>query len=152
MRMNGGGDLTQARDFAESLPALVDGRILVLTSPWTFSAAISTIGYLEQAAPDRVTIVGEAVGDRLEFFAEGRPVKLEHSGVVVLYAGERHDYRNGCRKFDDCHRYVANRPIAVPSLAPDIAAPWTIEPYRAGRDPALEAVAATLGEGTTAVE
>jgi hypothetical protein len=32
------------------LPTLVKGRIFVLTSPWTFSAAISTLGYLKQAA------------------------------------------------------------------------------------------------------
>jgi hypothetical protein len=144
LRLNGGGDLTKARDFAESLPGLVAGRIFVLTSPWTFSAAISTAGYLKQAAPERVSIVGEAVGDRLEFFSEGRPVTLKHSGQVLLPATERHDYQGGCRKFSDCHGNVVRRPIAVPTLAPDIAAPWTIEAYRAGRDPALEAVAAAL--------
>jgi hypothetical protein len=144
LRLNGGGDLTKARDFAESLPGLVPGRIFVLTSPWTFSAAISTAGYLKQAAPARVTIVGEAVGDRLEFFAEGRPVALKHSGQVLLPATERHDYLDGCRKFSDCHANVVRRPIALPTLAPAIAAPWTIEAYRAGRDPALEAIAAAL--------
>jgi hypothetical protein len=42
------------------------------------------------------------------------------------------------------YRPVVTRPIAVPSLDPDIAAPWTIEAYRAARDPAMEAVAAAL--------
>ena len=144
LRMNGGGDLTTTRDFAERLPTLVKGRIFVLTSPWTFSAAISTLGYLKQAAPERVTIVGEPVGDRLNFFAEGRSVMLAHSKEYILPATERHDYRHGCRGHDDCHRPVVTRPIAVPSLDPDIAAPWTIEAYRAARDPAMEAVAAAL--------
>lgn len=144
LRMNTGGDLTATRDFAEQLPTLVPGRVFALTSPFTFSAAISTLGYLKQAAPDRVTIVGEMVGDRLEFFAEGRPVTLRHSQEVVLMATQRHDYVNGCRAFDDCQRHVVSRPIAVRSLAPDIAAPWTIEAYRAARDPAMEAVAAAL--------
>lgn len=144
LRFNGGGDLTTTRDFAEKLPTLVKGRIFALTSPWTFSAAISTLGYLKQAAPARVTIVGEAVGDRLQFFAEGRTATLAHSKEVVLHATERHDYQDGCRKFDDCHRHVVTRPIAVASLDPDIAAPWTIEAYRAARDPAMEAVAAAL--------
>lgn len=144
MRLNGGGDLNNTRDFAESLPGLVPGRIFVLTSPWTFSAAISTVGYLKQKAPSRVTIVGEAVGDRLVFFAEGRPVTLTNSGVVLLPATQRHDYRNGCREFDDCHGAVVRHAIAVPSLDPEIAAPWTIEAYRAGRDPGMEAVAAAL--------
>jgi hypothetical protein len=141
LRLNGGGDLTQARDFAESLPTMVTGTIFVLTSPATFSAAISITGYLRQAAPQRVRIVGEAVGDRLEFFAEGRPITLKHSGQVVLPATERHDYRNGCRAFTDCHAPVVQRPIAVPSLAPDIMAPWTVDAYRRGLDPAMRAVA-----------
>lgn len=140
LRLNGGGDLTQTRDFAERLPKLVKGRIFALTSPWTFSAAISTLGYLKQAAPDRVTIVGEAVGDRLVFFAEGRGVTLKHSKENYRYSTERHDYRDGCKQFDDCHRMVVSRPIAVATLDPDISAPWTIDAYRAGRDPAMEAV------------
>jgi hypothetical protein len=144
LRLNGGGDLTRARDFAESLPTLVPGRLFVLTGPGTFSAAISTLGYLKQAAPARVSIVGEAVGDRLEFFAEGREIKLRHSGESLLPATERHDYVSGCRKFDDCHIHVVRRPIAVPTLDPDIAAPWTFEAYRAGVDPAMQAVAAAL--------
>ena len=65
MRLNGGGDLNTTRDFAKSLPTLVPGRIFVLTSPWTFSAAISTVGYVKQAGAGRLTIVGEMVGDRL---------------------------------------------------------------------------------------
>lgn len=141
LRMNGGGDLTTTRDFAERLPAMVGGRIYALTSPWTFSAAISTLGYLKQAAPARVVIVGESVGDRLQFFAEGRPVTLTNSKEVVLPATERHDYQTGCQQMDDCHRNVVTRPIAVKTLDPDIAAPWTIEDYVAARDPAMEAVA-----------
>lgn len=144
LRQNGGGDLTQVRDFAESLPALVPGRLFVLTGPWTFSAAISALGYLKQAAPARVTIVGEPVGDRLEFFAEGRAVTLAHSGTVLLPATERHDYVNGCKQHSDCHAPVTHRPIAVSSLAPDIAAPWTLAAYRAGTDPAMQAVAEAL--------
>lgn len=144
LRLNGGGDLTQARDFAESLPDLVPGRVFVLTSPWTFSAAISLTGYLKQAAPARVLIVGEPVGDRLEFFAEGRLITLTHSGAVLLYATERHDYRHGCRASTDCHAPVVARPIALPSLAPDLPAPWTLQAYARGEDPALAAVAAAL--------
>jgi hypothetical protein len=145
MRMNGGGDLNTTRAFMRRLPALAPGRIFVLTSPWTFSAAISSTGYLEQAAPDRVTIVGEHIGDRLEFWAEGDGVRLPNSGALALFSTERHDYKTGCRPFTDCHGSVVRHPIAVPTLAPDIAAPWTIEAYRAGRDPAMEAVARAVG-------
>ena len=147
MRMNGGGDLNTTRDFMQGLPALVPGRIFVLTSPWTFSAAISSVGYLEQAAPERVTLVGEAVGDRLRMWSEGEIVELPNSHVMILNATERHDYIAGCRPFRDCHGPVVRHPIAVPDLEPDIAAPWTIEAYRAGRDPAMEVVAEALRVG-----
>lgn len=144
MRLNSGGDLNTTRDFVQSLPARVPGRIFVLTSPWTFSAGISTVGYLKQAAPDRVTIVGEQVGDRLQFFAEGGLIELPNSHVGLLAATERHDYVTGCEGFTDCHGNVVRNPIRVATLAPDIAAPWTMEAYRAGRDPGMEAVAAAL--------
>jgi hypothetical protein len=147
MRMNGGGDLNTTRDFMRSLPELVPGRVFVLTSPWTFSAAISSVGYLEQAAPERVTLVGEAVGDRLRMWSEGEIVELPHSGVMILNATERHDYLTGCKGFKDCHGSVVRHPIVVPDLEPDLAAPWTLEAYRAGRDPAMEAVAKALGVG-----
>ena len=146
MRFNGGGNLQLTRDFVSSLPKQLDpdARIVVLTSPWTFSAAISTTGYLKQAGGERVVLVGEAVGDRLQFFAEGQPIALPHSGVMVLMATERHDYLTGCKDFPDCHPPVRRFPIAVASLAPTVVAPWTIEAYASGRDPGMDAVARVL--------
>jgi len=145
LRVNGGGDLNNTRDFVQSLPALVPGRIFILTSPWTFSAAISTTGYLKQAGGNRVTIVGEMVGDRLEFWAEGRLVRLNYSSAAMSYSTQRHDYKTGCRPYADCHGAVVRNPISVPSLAPDIAAPLTVDAIIAGRDPGMEAIATALG-------
>jgi hypothetical protein len=144
MRLNGGGNLNLTRDFMKSLPARVSGRIFVLTSPFTFSAAISSVAYLKQAAPDRVTIVGEHVGDRLVFFAEGRGTDLPNNLGMIGMATERHDYQNGCKTFTDCHRAVVANPIAVPTLAPEISAPWTIDAYLSGSDPAIDAVRRAL--------
>lgn len=144
MRFNGGGDLNTTRDFMRLLPTLVPGRVYVLTSPYTFSAAISSVGYLKQAAPERVTIVGEEVGDRLEFWAEGGPLTLTNTGIMIGFGRERHDYKAGCRGFTDCHGPVVRAPIAVPTLTPSIAAPWTRDAYLAGRDPGMEAIIAQL--------
>ena len=93
--------------------------------------------------------VREAVGDRLEMFSEGNITELPRSGLMVLDATERHDYRNGCRAARDCHGQVVRHPIAVPSLAPDVPAPWTVEAYLAGRDPGMEAVAAAVAADRT---
>lgn len=145
MRFNGGGDLNLTRRFMQELPGLVPGRIFVLTSPQTFSAGISSIGYLTQAAPDRVTIVGEPAGDRLVFFAESRMRALPGTDTGVLVSRERHDYEGGCAAFADCHGPVVRNPIRVRSLDPQVQAPWTIAAFRAGRDPAMDAVHALLG-------
>ena len=147
MRFNGGGNLQLTRQFMSSLPDRVapDGRVFVLTSPWTFSAAISSTSYVKQAGGTRVVLVGEAPGDRLQFWAEGQPIELPRSGALVLPATQRHDYLTGCKPFSDCHPYMVRFPIVVRSLAPDLPAPWTIESYTAGRDPGMEAVARAIG-------
>jgi hypothetical protein len=144
MRFNGGGDLNTTRNFMRLLPTIVPGRVFVLTSPYTFSAAISSVGYLKQAAPEKVTIVGEEVGDRLEFWAEGGPLTLANTGIMIGFGRERHDYKSGCRAFRDCHGNVVREPIAVPTFTPQIAAPWTREAYLAGRDPGMEAIIAQV--------
>lgn len=166
MRFNGGGDLTRSVDFMNRWPARLpaEGRIVVLTGPRTFSAAIASIAYLEQAGGARVVLVGEPTGDRLEFFAEGRLMFLPGSGVALAPATERHDYRNGCRLYADCHVAVAQpgsptgspvetealvlrrHPITVRSLDPDIKVSWTVADWVAGRDPAM-AVAERLLRG-----
>lgn len=144
MRFNGGGDLNLTRRFMQELPTLVPGRIFVLTSPLTFSAGISSVGYLTQAAPDRVTIVGEPAGDRLVFFAEARVQLLPGTDTGILFSRERHDYQGGCAAFTDCHGPVRRNPIRVPSLDPQVRAPWTIAAYREGHDPGMEAVLTLL--------
>lgn len=147
MRVNDGGNLTTTRAFMESLATRVPGRVFLLTSPMTFSAAISSVAYAKQAAPEKVTIVGEPVGDRLMFFAEGNGVDLPNTRAMIGQGTERHDYAGGCRAFDDCERAVVRNRISVASVAPDIVAPWTIEAYLAGRDPGMDAIAAALRTG-----
>lgn len=146
LRLDGGGDLNTTRDFMQSLPSLApQGRIFILTSGRTFSAGIASAGYLKQAAPDRVTIIGEPIGDFLEFYAEGELSVLPVSKAAMLPATERHNYVTGCPE-PDCHRSIRDHPIRVRSLEPDIPAPLTYSLYREGRDPALEAVRRMLAE------
>jgi len=147
LRLDPGGDLNTTRDFLQALPPMIakDGKIFILTSGRTFSAGIASAGYLKQAAPERVTIVGEPIGDFLEYWAEGEFLLLEKSKAAVLYASERHNYTTGCQE-PDCHGSIREHPIRVKSLEPDIAAPLSHADYRAGRDVALEAVRKALGK------
>lgn len=146
MRINSGGDLTTTREWMTALPSRLpkSGRVVILTSPATFSAAIASVGYVKQAGGSRVILAGEAPGDRLNFFAEGRPIVLPNSRATILVATERHDYATGCKGYRDCHEQVVRFPIEVESLEPDVKAPWTLEAYRKGRDPGMEAAAKVL--------
>ena len=117
LRFNLGGDLTLARAFMQALPGLArGGNLYAITSGRTFSAAISSLGYLRQAAENRLTIVGEPIGDRLEFWAEGDIMQLPGLGAMLLYATERHNYMTGCPE-PDCHAAIRDHPIRVISLA-----------------------------------
>lgn len=143
MRMNGGGDYTTTYAFARALPdAMGAGHIYVLTSGWTFSAAITTTAALKEAGGDRVTIVGEPVGDRLDFWAEGDQFRLPNTFITVSYAAGRHNYAGPCTDRRECFWLNEKFPVRVSTLAPDIVAPLTFSAYAAKRDPAMEAVAA----------
>lgn len=160
MRFNGGGNFYLIRDFMRQWPSRTDGRFFVLTGPQTFSAAITSIAYLKQAGGDRVSIVGEPIGDRLMFFSDGLPIQLPNSGRFFVPAVVRMDYHGGCREYDDCAEGIAQPgrptaspalpwlgaierlPISVASLQPDISAPWTIESWLRGTDPMMDAITA----------
>lgn len=143
MRMNGGGDYTTTYAFAQALPQAASGApIYVFTSPWTFSAAITTVAALKTAGGDQVIIVGEPVGDRLDFWAEGGTFNLPNAFVQVHYASGRHVYDGPCRNRETCFWLNERYPVRVRTLEPDIAAPLTFAAYRAFRDPAMEAVLA----------
>lgn len=146
MRMNSGGDYTKTYDFARTLPAASGhAHIFVLTSPWTFSAAITTVAALKEAGGPRVAIVGEAVGDDLRFWSEGGAFVLPNSGITAYFTTGRHDYQAPCTDRQRCFWLNEIFPVRVKSLRPDVSAPLTFEAYSRGIDPALNAVAARVG-------
>jgi len=146
LRFNLGGDLNLTRDFMQALPGLAHGgRVYAITSGRTFSAAIASLGYLRQAGGERVVIVGEPIGDRLEFWAEGEFLPLPDLGALMLYADQRHNYMTGCPEAD-CHGSIRSHPIRVASLQPDLPAPLRFADFAAGRDPAMDAIARDIAQ------
>lgn len=139
-RFNGGGDLNNTRDLMEAIPNIIgkEGKVVVITSGRTYSAAISSVGYLKQAGGSRVIIVGAPIGDELEFWAEGPGIKLPHSGALLDISTERHNYKNGCSE-DDCHESIRIHPIAVPTLDPDLQPVRNFDMVMNGEDPYLDA-------------
>jgi hypothetical protein len=136
LRGDGGGDYTKAWHFAHTVPRLLrpGGRIFVLTDSLTFSAAITTAAFIKEAGGDRVTILGQPVGDRLSFFSEGGRACLPNLGVCVYYQTGKHDYAHACNDWHECYWLNWLYPVRVRSLQPDIVVPLRFEDWNAGRD------------------
>ena len=144
-RFNGGGDLTQTHDLFEGLADIVgaDGRVYLISSGATFSAAIVNIAVAKEAAGDRAVQVGEPVGDRMQFWAEGFWYSLPNSNFRARYSTGFYDFENGCSGIFRCHWGSLHLfPVIIDDLDIDLPAPLDIEAYAAGRDPAMEATLA----------
>jgi hypothetical protein len=146
LRGNGGGDYTNTWGFTHALPHLTRGRIYILTDPQTFSAAITTVGFTMNAARDRVTIVGEPVGDRLAFYSEGQTGCLPNSGVCVAFQLARHDYARPCLGWN-CFWVDWLFPVRVRTFQPQVLIPRRFSDWNTGHDAAYEWCVSAIKEG-----
>jgi hypothetical protein len=152
LRYDDGGDYLNTYRFARDLPRLIPpaGRIFVLTGPATFSAGISTTAVVKHAGQGRVVILGEPVGDRLQFFSEGGRACLPNTPLCVAYQTGKHDYQHACTDWDVCFWLNYLFQFQVNSLDPDEVIQLSFKDWRAGVDPVLNraialAVASTPG-------
>jgi hypothetical protein len=140
LRYDDGGDYVNTFRFARELPNLIPrtGKIIVLTGPVTFSAGISTAAFVKHAGQGRVVILGEAVGDRLQFFSEGGEACLPNYPLCVAYQTGKHDYQHACTDWTVCFWLNYFFPLRVKSLDPDQVIPLSFKDWRAGVDPVLD--------------
>lgn len=139
-RFNAGGNLTKTIFFAKDLPDFISpgGHIYLLTSGMTFSAGITTTALIKHAGGDRVTILGEPVGDRLAFFAEGGRGCLPNYPLCLHYETGEHNYGHSCRDWDTCFWLNWLLPLRVKTLQPDETITMSFDDWRQGRDPVFE--------------
>jgi hypothetical protein len=140
LRGDSGGDYTKTWHFTHALPGLPapGGHIYVLTDSETFSAAITATAFTKDAGGDRVTIIGEPVGDRLSFFSEGGSACLPNVKICVQYQTGRHDYAHPCTDWQQCYWLNWFYPVRVKSLQPDVSVPLRFADWNAGHDAAFE--------------
>ncbi|HEY0648018.1 hypothetical protein [Phenylobacterium sp.] len=145
LRFNPGGDATKANAFAEAAPKALppDGRLFIITSGNSFSAAIITAARLKAFGGHRAVIVGERIGDDEQFWAEGHDVVLPNSRILIKSTAAYHDWANGCglAELGRCYFFNYVWGVAAGDLSPTIPAALSMADYRAGRDPALAAIA-----------
>ena len=144
LRMAPGGNYLLTSDFANRLPQLIrsDGKIFILVSPVTFSAALVTAARLKHFAGERGIMIGESMGDRPIFWAEGGVGVLPNSKLAIRYSTAWHDWKSGCALTDFSRCYWLNilKGVAAGNLDPAVETPSTFQDYAAGHDPAMEAV------------
>ena len=138
LRLDSGGDLNVAQAFMKSLGANEEinrrGRLFVITGHCTFSAGLYHAAQLKQFT--QAIFVGESVGDRLDFWAEGGELVLPNSQAVIGYSNGFHRY--SIADYPEYRPYYEK--LNIPSLEPDVSAPISSQDYFTGRDPALEAI------------
>lgn len=134
LRFNTGGNLEVGRALLDQLMAKTrDVPLYVIEGGTTFSAGLYHVAQLKHGA--KVTLVGEAPGDKLDFWSEGGNFKLPNSGLTVHFANAEHCYSMGRAHDNSC---LTNMP--VDTVVPDLKAPLTFGEYAAGIDPALTAI------------
>jgi hypothetical protein len=152
LRFNMGGSFLNTILFSEALPQLVapSGKVLVLTGPVTFSAAIVTAAMLKKHGGERVEFVGGGMGDYDRFWAEGANVKLPNSGLSVRYSDGFHDWSRPC---PDCfwatRIFGPDRPI---SLQPDVPVAMMFGDYVRGVDAPLNRAMELAGVAKAPIE
>lgn len=127
LRRNSGGNsgllhplIDRLRSWKQSDPTR---RVYALVGPRTFSSGVTNALDLRKFAG--AILVGEEPGQAIGNFGEVRKLHLPGCGLDVTYATTRRDDPR------------APLPVMI-----DVPAPMTSEAYFAGRDPAIEAIAA----------
>ncbi len=138
LRFNTGGNLSLASGLMERLEQRTRSiRRFVITGRATFSAGISHAAAWRQAGS--VAIVGEPVGDALDFWSEGGNITLPNSRLDAHFANGAHSY-----SLAPCPEGAPCLEMNSPSLRPDLPVTTSWQAYRAGRDPAMEAIEGAL--------
>lgn len=132
LRANPGGDSSVADPLMQGLRARRDladsGRLFALIGKNTFSSGMLNAITLRREIG--AVLVGEPTGGKPNAYGEVRTFTLPNSALTVAYST----------------RFFRLLPDSDPdSLFPEITAAVSSADYRAGRDPALEAIATRLG-------
>jgi tetratricopeptide (TPR) repeat protein len=130
LRWNGGGNTFLTQELLHQLISCPQvnrpGGLFVITGRRTFSAAQNTATAIERHT--HAIFVGEPTGSRPNFTGEMIPFELPCSKLLV--------------NVSDLYWQTSWPMDRRPFIPPEIYAPTTFGAYRAGRDPAMEAIAA----------
>jgi hypothetical protein len=148
LRLDQGGNFTTTAGLMKELSGLAPSirHVYLLTSAWTFSAGIVSTALAKYHGGDKMTIVGENVGDRMAFWAEGGEMDLPNSKISIGFATGLHDYHKPCWRERGCFWMLYFFPVHLKTLTPDVIVPYRFDVYIHGRDPLLERARAMIAK------
>jgi hypothetical protein len=140
LRLDQGGDFTKTASLMSGLTELTGSieHIYVLTSAWTFSAGDASLALAKEHGGKKVTVIGEAAGDRIRLWAEGGDLVLPNSKLDIGFATGLHDYARSCWGEPGCFWILYFFPMHVPTFEPDVHVAYSFDDYVSLRDPMLE--------------
>ena len=148
LRFDVGGNLLTTLDFMRQAASLVERRTYVLVGPLTFSAGIISAAAIKKHGAEKVTFVGEPVGDRVHFWSEGALIELPNSHLSFRYADGQFNLQDGCTGEPGCMDDRYHIDVNGVSLDPDMPARLDAAAYFAKRDPAMDAVEKAIAAGS----
>lgn len=140
LRLDQGGNFTTTAGLMKRIATLSPSirHVYVLTSAWTFSAGDISLALLKEHGGGKTTSIGEAAGDRVRIWAEGRGMQLPNSQLWIHYATGYEDYSKPCWGERGCFWTTLFFPMHVRSFEPDVRVAYTFDDYVTGRDPLLD--------------
>ncbi len=134
LRFNTGGNEALGRDLMRQLHERTPNiPRYIVTGRATFSAGMSQVALWKSLG--NVKLIGEPIGEELDYWSEGGNIILPNSGLYAHFANGAHSYsERGCPDETYCYD------LSVPTLAPDVPLTASWEEYRAGRDVVMETV------------
>ncbi|MGA4508794.1 hypothetical protein ACQB6R_11775 [Propionibacteriaceae bacterium G1746] len=145
VRYHCGGDyrvtLPLVRAIAKRARAL-SVPIKVLVGPNTIGGGLVSASQFMAHAPERTTVIGNDVGDRLRNRAQGRTIELPHSRLVVQVCHDWHDISEEPTPWSDVWLPDKFLLQGIGDFRPDLNVQNSWPDYLAGRDLLVEAALA----------
>ena len=141
VRFNPGGNYHLVWPFIKSAKHLLstDQPFYIITGNGTFSAGVITVAYAKKVFGKQAIIIGEPMGDRLQFWADGGvPMILPNSKIRLNIWTAYHDWKNGCKDWSKCFWITIFDGVAAGEVALDKTIVLDFKDYLNGKDTALE--------------
>ncbi|MEO0573517.1 MAG: hypothetical protein AAF039_17580 [Bacteroidota bacterium] len=111
----------------------------VITGNSTFSAGLITAAYAKYTLGKKAVIVGDKIGDRLQFWADGGvKMTLPNSKIAPRIWTAFNDWENGCRDISKCFWFAYFDSFPAGNLAPEKEVSTSFFDYINGSDSVID--------------